>query len=201
MTAETVDAKTLFARYQRGDRNALEELLARHRDRAYRFAYRLTRNHDDAEDIAADAFVRAHRCIDSYKGNAAFSTWLCRIVLNCYLDARKKAKPDLFVSLDAPAHDDQVARLDHVPGNAMSPHTAAERAMGVKRLVSAMQQLPDYQRAILLLYHVEMLTYEQIGEMLNLPLGTVKSRLNRARVNLRDIIAEDLELLGTAYVA
>jgi RNA polymerase sigma-70 factor (ECF subfamily) len=201
MPADTVDAKTLVARYQRGDRKALEQLLEQHRDRAYRFAYRLTRHHDDAEDITADAFVRAHRCIDSYKGNAAFSTWLCRIVLNCFLDARKKAKPDLFVSLDAPSHDDQVARLDNVAAREMSPHIAAERAMGVKRLVAAMQELPDYQRAILLLYHVEMLTYEQIGEMLGLPLGTVKSRLNRARVNLRDLIAEDLELLGTAYVS
>jgi RNA polymerase sigma-70 factor (ECF subfamily) len=94
-----------------------------------------------------------------------------------------------------------VARLDHVPANQPSPHIAAERSMGVNRLVHAMKDLPDYQRAILLMYHVEMLTYEQIGEVLELPLGTVKSRLNRARVNLRDLLAEDVELLGTAYVA
>lgn len=201
MTADIVDAKTLFARHQDGDPKALERLLEQHRDRAYRFAYRLTRNHDDAEDIAADAFVRAHRCIASFKGNSAFSTWLCRIVLNCYLDARKKLRADRFVSLDAPLRDEQVDRLEQIAADQQSPHVAAERAIGVNRLADAMGDLPDYQRAILVLYHVEMLSYEEIGDMLNLPLGTVKSRLNRARVNLRDILAEDVELLGTAYVA
>lgn len=201
MTAETVDAKTLFARHMDGDPQALERLLEQHRDRAYRFAYRLTRNHDDAEDIAADAFVRAHRCIGSFKGNSAFSTWLCRIVLNCYLDARKKLRADKFVSLDAPIRDEQVDRLEQIADDGQSPHIAAERAIGVGRLAESMQLLPDYQKAILVLYHVEMLSYEEIGEMLNLPLGTVKSRLNRARVNLRDLLAEDVELLGTAYMA
>jgi len=186
----------LIERAQAGDRSALNDLISKYEHRAYQYAYRLTRNPDLAADVVADAFVRVNSALKNFKGQAAFGTWLYRIVTNCYLDRRKRDKEARNVSLDqsVTVGSVEVERQFEDPGD--GPVEIHERNEREKLVQEALAQMPDYQKAMLVMYHVESLSYEDIAETLDLPIGTVKSRLNRARVALRDILQQNSELFS-----
>jgi RNA polymerase sigma-70 factor (ECF subfamily) len=185
----------LIERAQRGDRDAVNQLVTKYRARAYQYAYRLTGNQDDASDLVAEAFVRAYTALPRFRKDSQFTTWLFRIVTNCFLDAKKKAarKPtdqleDAWV--DADAHSTIVEQE--------SPVEASERAEREQIMQQAIEKLPEYQRAMIVMFHVENLSYEDIAATLDLPIGTVKSRLNRARLALREILEPYEELFSGA---
>jgi RNA polymerase sigma-70 factor, ECF subfamily len=184
----------LVEKAQKGDQNALNELIRKYQDKTYIYAYRLTRNQDDACDVVADAFLRVNNAIKNFKGNSAFSTWLYRIVTNCYLDRRKRDRSKTTVSLDATIQHDQeeITREIEDPGD--TPDESAERNQREVMLQKALSKLPEFQKAMIIMFHAEQQTYEEIAEALDLPLGTVKSRLNRARISLREILVENEEL-------
>jgi len=184
----------LVEKAQRGDKNALNELIRKYQDRAYQYAFRLTRNPEEACDVVADAFLRVNNAIKNFKGNSAFSTWLYRIVTNCYLDRRKRDRSRYTVSIDATVQheQDEITREIEDPGN--TPDELAERNQREVMLQKALNKLPEFQKAMIIMFHAEQQTYEEIAEALDLPLGTVKSRLNRARISLRELLAENEEL-------
>jgi len=184
----------LIEKAQRGDRGALNELIRKHQERAYQYAFRLTRNPDIAADVVADAFVRINNALKNFKGNAAFTTWLYRIITNCYLDQRKREKGKGNVSLDSgfQQDDEDITREIEDPGR--TPGELVERNQREALLHKALAQLPEFQKSMIVMYHAEQLSYEEISESLDLPIGTVKSRLNRARISLREILAQDEEL-------
>jgi RNA polymerase sigma-70 factor (ECF subfamily) len=193
-----IDDATLVFRYQLGDEYALDALFQRHRQTAYQYAFRLTRDADQASDVVADAFVRICKSLRSFRGQSAFTTWLHRIITNCFLDARKKAASRPVVTLESSfiTQDGEIDR--ELAGNGISPHNALERRERELRLSWAIDKLPEGHRAIILLFHAEMLSYEDVAQRLNLPLGTVKSRLNRARQALRGVLMRDRDLLMAA---
>lgn len=184
----------LIEKAQNGDRAALNELIRKHQERAYQYAYRLTRNSEIASDVVADAFVRINNALKNFKGNSAFTTWMYRIITNCYLDQRKREKGKGNVSLDAgfQVDDEDVTRDVEDPGR--TPDELVERNQREALLHRALAKLPDHQRSMIVMYHAEQLAYEEIAEALDLPIGTVKSRLNRARLSLRELLAQDEEL-------
>lgn len=184
----------LIEKAQRGDRGALNELIRKHQERAYQYAFRLTRNPEVAADVVADAFVRINNALKNFKGNAAFTTWLYRIITNCYLDQRKREKGRGNVSLDSgfQHEDEDVTREIEDPGR--TPDELVERNQREELLQQALSQLPEFQKSMIVMYHAEQLSYEEIAEALDLPIGTVKSRLNRARISLREILSQDEEL-------
>lgn len=189
------DDLVLIERSQRGDRTAFDDLVRRHERRAYQYAYRLTSNPEEAADVVADAFIRVYNALANFKGNSAFSTWLYRIITNCFLDLRKKDKSRLTASLDQAVvgqGDQEMERQieDSGPG----PDLISERNQRERAVEDAVQALPEYQRAMIVMYHAEGLSYEEIAEALDLPIGTVKSRLNRARLQLRELLVKDSEL-------
>lgn len=186
----------LIERAQNGDRSALNELVTAYEERAYKYAYRLTRNPDLAADVVADAFVRINSALKNFRGQSAFGTWLYRIVTNCYLDRKKRDKEARNVSLDQTltVGSGEVERQWEYDGD--GPAEIAERNARETAMQDALSQMPDYQQAMLVMYHVEALSYEDIAETLDLPIGTVKSRLNRARVALRDILSQSPELFS-----
>ncbi len=193
---DVADERLLLERSVGGDRDAFDRLVARYRRMVLAFALRLTRDRDEADDIVVEAFARAHRSLDSFRGNAAFSTWLCRIVTNCHLDRKKKAARRPTVSLDSPLNEEFGPRCDQVAASTPSPMEGASRQAAVQRMMSVIAQLPPSQRDLLILFHVKGLPYDTIADRLNVPLGTVKSRLNRARLAVRDKLAEDAELFA-----
>ena len=184
----------LIEKSQRGDREALNELIRKHQDRAYQYAFRLTRNPDIAADVVADAFVRINNALKNFKGNAAFTTWLYRIITNCYLDQRKREKGKGNLSLDSgfQQDDEDITREIEDPGR--TPDELVERNQREALLQKALGQLPEFQKSMIVMYHAEQLSYEEIAESLDITIGTVKSRLNRARISLREILAQDEEL-------
>ncbi len=198
--AKTPDA-FLIERFQRGDMDAMDTLIQRHQARAYQYAFRLTRDRDVAADVVADAFVRVYRAAHTFKGQSAFTTWLYRILTNCFLDMRKKSNSRPSVSFEATVQTEDGSVEVQFEDMAPSPYEEAERQEKNRSVNHALETLPEYQQAILLLYHVEMLSYEEIAETLELPIGTVKSRLNRARVGLGQALTPEKSLFTNDLVA
>lgn len=188
-----VTDEALIERAQKGDREAMDTLVQRHRTRAYQYAYRLASNADDASDLVAEAFVRVYTALPRFRGSARFTTWLYRILTNCFLDIKKKQsrKPtdqleDAWVDTDA-----KTTIVGHE-----SPDEASERAERERVMQAAIERLPDYQQAMIVMFHLENLSYEDIATTLDMPIGTVKSRLNRARLALRELLEPFQELFG-----
>lgn len=182
----TASDHILIQRSQSGDLAAFDQLVLRYEKLVYNFAYRLTGNYDAASDVAQDAFLRAFNAIRSFRGDAAFSTWLFRITTNVFLDEKKKARSRPTQSLDEyiELEESSVGRQIVDPSETPEEIVAGKERSAV--IANAIANLPDYQRAMVLLYHVHQKSYEEIAEMMNLPIGTVKSRLNRARLALKD---------------
>ena len=180
---------------RRGDLAAFDRLVRLHERMVHGTAWRLTGNADDASDIAQDAFVRAWNNLRHFRGEAKFSTWLHRIVTNAFLDDRKRRRARPVRSLDD-AVDPEGSMEAQVPDPAPGPEALAE---GVERhalLESAIRSLPEGQRVLMVLFHQQGLAYDEIAEATGLPMGTVKSRLNRARLALRDRLGPVAELFG-----
>jgi RNA polymerase sigma factor (sigma-70 family) len=158
-----------------------DEIVSQHSARVYRLAYRLTGNPHDAEDLTQEVFVRVFRSLSTYTPGT-FEGWLHRITTNLFLDqARRKAK----IRFDA-LTDDADARI---PSRAASPDAAVMDGMFDEDVESALAELPPSFRAAVVLCDVEGLTYEEIADVLDLKLGTVRSRIHRGRAMLRRALA------------
>ena len=158
-----------------------DEVVELHSDRVYRLAYRLTGNQHDAEDLTQEVFVRVFRSLDSYTPGT-FEGWLHRITTNLFLDqARRKQK----IRFDA-LSDERASRL---ASNAATPDAAYADRMFDDDIESALATLPPDFRAAVVLCDVEGLTYEEIAEILDAKLGTVRSRIHRGRAMLRRALA------------
>ena len=176
-------------RAARGDEAAFEALISPYLDTTYRLCLRMMGNEQDAADMAQEALVRAWRSISTYKAQSRFSTWLYRITQNVCLDELRKRKNRQAESLQE-LHE---AGFDP-PDNAATPETAAEIQDTRTQLAHAIGKLNDEHRAAILLRDVHGLSYEEIASVLDVNLNTVKSRISRARANLRSILEKDTEL-------
>ena len=190
------DEAQLVARARQGDVSAMDQLVQRHLKSVFNLAYRLSGNYDDAEDIVSEAFVRVYASLNNFRGDAHFSTWLYRIVTNVFLDERKKQRVRAHSSLEEiiDLEDSRVTRQveDPTPG----PDFIVERGERANLIQEAVLELPRNQRLMIALYHFQGRSYEEIAEIMQLPIGTVKSRLNRARLALKNRLNASRELLG-----
>ena len=193
----------LIDRFKRGDKEAMDMLVNRHRPRAYAYAMRLSHDRDIAADVVADTFIRVNRAAATFKGKSAFSTWLHTLTKNCYLDLRKKTLLRATESFSQTYSTEEGAVERQYESSEPSPHAAAEGNARASVLSRAVEKLPLKQRTLILMFHVEMLAYEEIAEQLQIPIGTIKSRLHRARAVLRHTLESDRNLLGieVAYAA
>ena len=188
------DEKLIINRCKQGDLSAFDELVHRYEKQVYGFAYRMAGNYDDANDIASEAFVKVFQAIESFRGDANFSTWLFRIVTNLYLDHRKRTKAHVNVSLDEYFELDESTVARQIEDTSPGPLEQVEAGERSLILENAINQLPDYQRLMVLLFHTQGQSYEEIAEIIGLPIGTVKSRLNRARLALKEKLEPMREL-------
>lgn len=188
------EEKDIIERCRRGDIGAFNELVKRYERQVYNFAYRLTNNYDDASDIAQDAFLRVYNAIGTFRGDASFSTWLFRITTNVFLDERKRARAHPKTSLDDCIELDESSVTRQIEDTGPTPEMITEEAERSKILQNAIATLPEYQRAMVVLYHGQQKSYEEIAEIMDLPIGTVKSRLNRARLALKEKLSPLREL-------
>lgn len=188
------DEYAIIQRCKQGDLSAFDDLVRMYEKQVYNFAYRLAGNYDDANDIAGEAFIKVFNAIETFRGDANFSTWLFRIVTNLYLDERKRSKAHMNIPLDEYIDLDESTVTRQIEDTSPSPQELLESKERADVLQSVIQQLPDYQRVMVLLFHTQGKSYEEIAEIIGLPIGTVKSRLNRARLALRDKLGPVLEL-------
>ena len=167
------DEEALVRRAQAGDQAAFRALVARHRDRAYALALRLTGSGADAEEVAQDAFVRAWRALPAFRGEAKFGTWLHRIVARLALDRRVQL----------------VTRSKREAPESDAPEAAAPESSGDENervLALLLAELPERARAAVVLYYYEDRSVSEVARILGVPEGTVKTLLSRARVSLRE---------------
>jgi RNA polymerase sigma-70 factor (ECF subfamily) len=188
------DERKLIERSRRGELAAFDELVRRYERSVYNTAYRLSGSYDDASDIAQEAFVRAWNNLKSFRGDSAFSTWLYRIVTNVFLDERKRRRSRPHRSLEEELDLDESSVTRQFEDPSPGPQERAEGDERRRLLEQAIATLPEAQRVMVVLYHTQGLAYEEIAEITRLPMGTVKSRLNRARLALRDRLGPVAEL-------
>jgi RNA polymerase sigma-70 factor (ECF subfamily) len=185
----------LIRRVRAGDHQAMDTLVQRHYKKVFNLAFRLSNNYDDAQDIVSEAFIRVHNALPTFRGDANFSTWLHRIVKNVFLDERKKQRVRSHSSLEEliDLEDNAVSRQveDPKPG----PEWLVERHERAEMVQQAVMMLPPNMRLMIALYHFQHRSYEEIAEIMELPIGTVKSRLNRARLALKNKLTASRELL------
>lgn len=191
-----IDERILIARCKDGDRASFDLLVRTYEKRVYNLAYRLSGSYDDASDITVDAFLRVFQALRLFRGDSHFSTWLFRIVTNVYLDRRKRMRNKQHLSLEEYIELDENSVARQVEDPSPTPQQAAESHERSVMLQNAIDALPDYQRAMVVLYHTEGLSYEEIATVFSLPIGTVKSRLNRARLTLKSKLDPLKELFG-----
>lgn len=190
------DEAEIIRRCKQGDLSAFNELVKRYEKLVYNFAYRLTNNYDDANDIAQEALIRVFSAIKSFRGDASFTTWIYRITTNVFLDERKRARAHPHTSLDEHVELEESSIVRQIEDPAPQPLAQIEEKEVGNILNNAVSSLPEYQRTMVVLYHTEQKSYEEIAEIMNLPIGTVKSRLNRARLALKEILSPQRELFG-----
>ena len=185
-----MDEKQIIEKVLAGDNNAFGELVEAYQDKVYNLALRMCGNADDAFDLAQDAFFRAWRGLSGFQFESAFSTWLFRLTSNVCLDwlRAKKRRPTVsLTTLDDEGEEVQMEIRD--PGK--SPEELLLAAEDREALAKAMNQLPVEYREILTLRAIDDLSYTEIAEILHLREGTVKSRLSRARLALRNKLLQN----------
>ena len=185
----------LIERYLAGSDEAFNRLVLRHQRRAVNLAYRFLGNYEDACDVAQESFVRAYRHLRQFKGDCSFKTWLYKIVLNLSRNKyRWKKRRGEFgkISIDNPGGKDSQNRME-IPDTTLSVAREVRRKEIQQRIQESLSRLPRSYREILVLRHMEELSYSEISRMLGCAEGTIKSRLHRARIEIRKLLADMVE--------
>jgi len=184
-----IDDRRLIADCLKGRTQAFGELVRRYQERLYNAIYRVVDNAEDAFDVVQEAFLNAYQSLNSFKGDAEFFTWLYRIAFNTAISLKRKRKAVLRLEWG----DQDKVGLEPMDESAFSvPGANLERTEEEVVLQAALNRLSPEHRAVLVLKDIEGQKYEDIAEILAVPIGTIRSRLHRARVELRDLlIAEE----------
>lgn len=177
-----LDDAALIAAAAGGDREAFDAIVERHRRGVYQVCYRFVNNHDDANDLAQDAFLRAWRGLRNFKGQSALSTWLYRIAVNVCLNRVAARTPATEPIDDTSQFED--ARLESAPHAMMRE----ERAVAVRKAIAS---LPEKQRAALIMRTYHDMSHQQIADVLGSSVGAVKANFFHALVNLKKILGRE----------
>ncbi|MCC7538832.1 MAG: sigma-70 family RNA polymerase sigma factor [Deltaproteobacteria bacterium] len=194
---EGEEDRQLVRRAQQGDRKAFQVLVVRYQRRAYAVAFGIVKNRQDALDVLQEAFIKVHRYIGSFQGTSSFYTWLYRIVVNLAIDHKRKEPRGRGTEFDERVGRDEAevagdgSLLPKVLGG--NPGKVMARKELMQKLEEAMEQLPPYHRAVILMREIEGLSYEEMAKALDVPKGTIMSRLFHARRKLQEALGPYLE--------
>lgn len=187
---------------QRGDEVAFRELFDRYHRRAFAVAIGVVKNKQDALDVVQEAFIKVHKHIENFQGTSSFYTWLYRIVMNLSIDHVRRNKKGRDLDYDDKVRRDEEdvagdgAILPSILG--ANPRRSVLRKELSEAIQSALDELPEYHRAVILLREIEGMSYEEMSKVLSVPKGTIMSRLFHARRKMQESLAEylggDLEL-------
>ena len=173
----------LIRRFEDGDLSAFEELVRKYQDKIYNLCRYMLQDARDAQDAAQDAFLKAYSNVKEFRADSALYSWLYRIAVNTCLDYRKKVRPEQI---------EDEALLDRLASHEPSPERVYRSKEIGHALQAALQRLPEHLRAAIVLKEIEGLSYEEIAKVLHTSLGTVKSRISRAREELRQLLQKKI---------
>jgi RNA polymerase sigma-70 factor (ECF subfamily) len=174
-----IDERALIERCRAGDETAFRELVDRYKDQVYGLVYRMIYDRSQADDLAQEVFLKVHRGLPYFRGEAKLSTWIYRIVQNVCSQARGRR------TLEVPLDSGVEGRPAHEPATADAAFTDVELR---DRIDKAMAKLPEHYRMLVAAHYLEGVQYEALAEALGIPLGTVKTHLYRAKRQLRDLL-------------
>ncbi len=173
----------LVAKIRAGDQRALVELIDRYKARIYHTTLRILGNREDAEEAAQDTFVRAYRGLENFREDATFSTWIYRVCVNACLNKLESRKRFQTQDID----ETPIAELPFTE----SPEAEFADEDLQSRVFAAMEELPMKYRTVLVLYHIQHLAYQEIAEVMQMPMGSIKTHLFRARALLRERVLRE----------
>lgn len=187
----------LMEYFQNGYELAFNELVRRYQDRLHNFLFRYTRDYHDCEDLVQETFLRVHKSKDSYERIARFSTWMYTIALNLAKSLYKKKQRMYKVSIHKDPNDSEDYEL-HIEDSKILPDQELHEKLSLEQLEKALMTLPEEFREVVMLRDLQQMTYEEIAEITDTPMGTVKSRINRGRAQIQQMIESYVDL-GTSF--
>lgn len=168
----------------KGDINAFADIVDFYQHRLYQVCFRMLSNQQEAEDIAQEAFVRAYTNLHTFDQKRKFSTWLYRIATNLCIDRIRKKKPDYYLDAEVPGTEG-LDMYSQIAAEEQLPEEQLEQMELQDRIQYEISRLPDKYRTVIVLKYIEELSLQEIGEILDMPVGTVKTRIHRGREALR----------------
>lgn len=177
-----------IARAKAGDMQAFEALILQHEKIVYNVALRMMNHSEDARDISQEVFLKAYKSIGQFDERAMFSTWLYRITTNTCIDELRRRKGKQSYSLEEELESEEGSMQRQIADEGETPEESLLRAERADELKKALAQLTEEHRLAVILRDIRGLSYEEIAEIMNLPMGTVKSRISRARNQLKQEI-------------
>jgi RNA polymerase sigma-70 factor (ECF subfamily) len=192
----SVTERELVVRAKAGEESAFEQLVLNNQNRVYTLAVRMAGNPEEGADLAQEAFLKAWQGLSTFQGDSSFSTWVYRLTINVCLDYLRKRNRRREVEPTTSLDDESAWSEPSDP--AQDPQRQLERAELRRAVTRGLEALPDHHRQILTLRELSGLSYQEIGALLELDIGTVKSRLARARLALQKILLADGNFFGYA---
>lgn len=181
--------KNLINRAKKGDEKSFESLILGCQGRAYNIALQYLKNEHDALDALQESFIKIFRNLNSFNGDSKFDTWVYRIVVNTCNDMLRKNNNRK--KIDSIYHDDgEKETILEIPDSSNSPEELYDKKEKRNRIISCLEKLNPEQKEIIILRDIHGFTYEEISEILDCSIGTVKSRINRSRLRLRETLLE-----------
>jgi RNA polymerase sigma-70 factor (ECF subfamily) len=190
---ERSDERILITQSQQGDPTAFEELVIKYQREVFAIALGMLGDYDDAKDVAQDAFVQAYKAIRAFQGKSKFSTWLISITINLCRHRRRwwgQRKKHIAGSLDEPIENEEGSMTRQIADTAPISSEKAIHTEERTQMIKALKALDKTSRTIIVLRDIQDLSYEEIAKVLHCRTGTVKSRLNRARLKLKSLVEE-----------
>lgn len=189
--------EVLLEKCKQGDLAAFEQLVEKHQSRVYTLAYRYMGNYADASDLAQEAFIKIYRSLGTYRGEASFQSWMYRLVTNVCMDELRRRGRARTVSIEELMEGKKGLIMHRENTGSRLPEDAVIRRELQREVQNVLSSLSDEHRIIVVMRDIQGYSYEEIAEILHCSLGTVKSRLNRARHVLKEKLLSQQGMLVT----
>ncbi|MDI3533885.1 MAG: polymerase sigma-70 factor, subfamily [Thermosediminibacterales bacterium] len=190
----------LIKKCQEGNLQAFSKLVKLYEKKVFNIAYRMLGDYEEAGDVSQEVFLRIYKSIESFKGNSSLATWIYRVTTNMCIDQLRRKKGKQIYSLDEPIETDYGKLYPEAPDASDTPEEQVLKKDVQKLIKKSLEKLPEEQRIVIVLRDIQGFSYNDIAEITGCSLGTVKSRINRGRKALKDIIESDGELFEKVNV-